>query len=78
MAGILERNSSLIKQTVISYVVNTSSSTDKVINDDYAIAYFLYLIIVGKYRLDSSKYDYVKFEGWHGSPPPPCCGIFLI
>jgi hypothetical protein len=55
MAGRLERNSSLIKQTVISYVVNTSSSTDKAINDDYAIAYFLYLIIVSKYRLDSSK-----------------------
>jgi hypothetical protein len=69
MAGRLERNSSLIKQTVISYVVNTISSTDKVINDDYAIAYFLYLIIVSKYRLDSSRYDYVKFEGWLAFPP---------
>jgi hypothetical protein len=69
MAERLERNSSLIKQTVISYVVNTSSSTDKAINDDYAIAYFLYLIIVSKYRLDSSRYDYVKFEGWLAFSP---------
>jgi hypothetical protein len=69
MAGRLERNSSLIKQTVISYVVNTISSTDKVINDDYAIAYFLDLIIVSKYRLDSSRYDYVKFEGWLAFSP---------
>jgi hypothetical protein len=69
MAERLERNSSLIKQTVISYVVNTISSTDKVINDDYAIAYFLDLIIVSKYRLDSSRYDYVKFEGWLAFSP---------
>jgi hypothetical protein len=69
MAGRLERNSSLIKQTVISYVVNTIRSIDKVINDDYAIAYFLDLIIVSKYRLDSSRYDYVKFEGWLAFSP---------